>query len=263
MSRCANQTGRTIVVALGFVALLSIQASAGTIDPTTDIIFQPLMTDIAIASLAFDPGPDPLGVLTYEGPFDQTGWNGLLGGNYLGMNVTGTMAATISGDPDWTVTGKIKLGSSPERDMSLSLNQDPTDKTKFNLGANSTVGTNTWSGTVTEKITGNQDVLTGTLTRTTAGNVQTMYMVSITLDLKNDKIISTFTPVGVKGAKPFGDMGTYSLELAAGGNFNGNLNVEVATVPEPGSIVLAATALLGGLGCWCRRRRKRSHYEAA
>ncbi len=125
----------------------------------------------------------------------------------------------------------------------------------LNLGANSTVGPNTWSGTVTEKITGNQDVLTGTLTRTTPGNVQTMWKVSITLDLKNDKIISTFTQVGVKNAKPFGDMGTYSLKTA-GANFNGNLNVEVATVPEPAGIVLSATALLGGLGCWCRRRRK-------
>jgi hypothetical protein len=89
-----------------------------------------------------------------------------------------------------------------------------------------------------------------------------MWNVSITLDLKNDKIISTFTQVGVKNAKPFGDMGTYSLALA-GANFSGNLNVDVFTVPEPGSIVLSATALLGGLGCWCCRRRKNRPNEDA
>jgi hypothetical protein len=256
MSRSANQTGQAIVVALAFILSLSGQVSAGSVNPTTDIVFQPLMTDIAIASLASDPGPDDAGKLTYEGPYDQTGWSGFLGGNYLGSAVTGTMGATISGDPDWTVSGKLKIGSSPERDMSLSLNQDPKDATKFNLGNNSTVGTNTWTGTVTEKITGNLDVLSGTLTRTDARNAQTMWNVMITLDLKNDIIISTFTQAGVKGAKPFGDKGTYTLQTA-GANFNGFLNVDVATVPEPSSIVLSGAALLSGLGYWCCRRRRR------
>jgi len=256
MSRRANQTGKAFVVALGFAVSLASQASAGSIDPNTDIIFQPLMTDMAISSLASDFGPDPAGVLTYEGPFYQTGWSGYLGGNYLGSAITGTMSATISGDPDWTVTGKIKVGTLPERDMSLSLNQDPADKTKFNLGNNSTIGPNTWTGTVTEKINGNQDMLSGTLTRTDARNVQTMWNVMITLDLNNDVIISTFTQAGVKAPQSYGDKGKYSLQLA-GANFNGQMNVEVATVPEPGSIVLSGTALLSGLGYWCCRRRKR------
>ena len=257
MSRGRNLTGQAFVLALALVVSLSGQVPAGTIDPTTDIIFQPLMTDIAIASLNSDPGPDPAGVLTYDGPYDQTGWAGFLGGNYMGSTVSGTMDASISGDPDWTVTGKIKIGGSPERDMSLSLNQDPTDKTKFNLGNNSTVGPNTWTGTVTEKITGTQDVLTGTLTRTDAKNVQTMWNVTITLDLKNDIIISTFMQAGVKGAQSFGNKGKYDLQLA-GANFNGNLNVEVVTVPEPSSIVLSGAALLSGLGFWyCRGRKGR------
>jgi hypothetical protein len=53
------------------------------------------------------------------------------------------MSATISGDPNWTITGKIKLGMNPEYDMSLTLNQDPDDAIKFNLGNNSTIGPNT------------------------------------------------------------------------------------------------------------------------
>ena len=75
------------------VVAFSSQLSAGTVSPTTDIIFQPLMTDMAISSLDSNLGTDPLGVLTYQGPFDQTGWTGSFGGNYLGSMVTGTMGA--------------------------------------------------------------------------------------------------------------------------------------------------------------------------
>ena len=59
-------------------------------------------------------------------------------------------------------------GAKPKQDISISLNQDDKDPTKFNLGNASTIGKNTWTGTLTEVINAKQDMLSGMLVRTDA-----------------------------------------------------------------------------------------------
>jgi hypothetical protein len=51
--------------------------------------------------------------------------------------------------------------------------------------------------------------------------------------------------------------GTYTWTWGSGADAD-NLTVNIASVPEPSSLVMAAAALLAGLGMWVRRRGRRA-----
>jgi hypothetical protein len=74
MCRRANQIGWMTFVALALILSFSGLARAGSVNFTTDIGFQPLPTDMDIASFDAGFGTDPAGVLNYGGTFGQTGW---------------------------------------------------------------------------------------------------------------------------------------------------------------------------------------------
>ncbi len=253
MIRHAYQHGSAIAVAVALLVAPTSPVRAGSVNYTTDIVFQGLLTDMSYATIESQMGSDPTGVVNYSGTFDQTGWGGSLGGTYLGSQVSGSMEAMISGDPNWTVTGAFVNGNM-EYGINLSLNQNPNDATQFTLGNSSQVGGWNWSGTLTESIEGTTDRLTGTITATRGSN-SFMYNMTIELDLESNTITSTWNRVVNPYRTPRVDMGNYTLEMV-GANFNGVLNdAAVATVPEPSSLILGGIAAVAGLGAWARRRK--------
>ena len=238
--------------ALVLVAALATPCTvfAGTVSPTLDIEFQALTLDIIAGNANVTTGLDASSTFNYNGTFDQTGWNGTLGGVYMSQAVSGTSAASITGDPDWQISGTV-TAMNVLQNYKLIMLQDPNDPTMITVSNQSFIGGNTLMGNLTEKITdATASVLTGKLTESVNG-VGIEWDVTIQLDLKSNKITSSYK----SNRGNFTDNGKYTLKLLAG-NFNGAMNVDVATVPEPSGLALLTFGMMIGLRCWHVQRRR-------
>jgi len=248
MTKRDRQRGLAITLSLTLAVLLARPLRGGTVMPTTDIDFQPLVADMALATMSGTLGADPTAMLNYGGTFDQTGWNGAFGGLYLNQTVSGTMGAIISGDPNWIVMGNTKSGN-VNFPIDITLNQSNTNPALFSLGTNSKLGTDTWTGSVTETLFANSTIsmLSGTLSRLRTDGEAFSYNVTITINLNDDSIVSAFINTASDKIS-FGNKGTLTALDVVGANFNGALALNVALVPEPASLVLLSIGILGVLG---------------
>jgi hypothetical protein len=255
---------RILKPALTAVVALTVAASGplwgGSVSPSNDIQFQALTTDMVAATVSDTDGYDFASKFSYGGTFDQTGWSGTFGGIYQGEPISGPSNASITGDPDWNITGTAKVGAA-NFPINMTLLQDATDPDKYTLDQTK-MGGNTWLGSVKSEINGNLETLKGTLTESVKGVAQD-WTVAITLNSNKNTITSDFTPKGKPAKRQrLINQGKYSLKVV-GGNFNGTMNVDVATVPEPAALVLVGfSALLGLASYWHQRRRRRRSAEA-
>jgi hypothetical protein len=245
---------------LGLPAIVS-PLQAGYVLPSNGIEFQVLTTDMIAASAGDVFGTDPSSLFTYNGSFNQAGWNGTFGGTYQGNPVSGTMSASVFGDPNYTVTGGITMTPAKGKPFDAALEMTLVDQGngKFDL-KNTQIGNINpwkWSGTVTDTVNGMDHTLAGMLTLKRPGAADSTWDVSITIKGTGlqQSISSTFK--NKKNPKEtYTDTGTVQFSELLGANFNGMMNEQVATAPEPSSLVLLGVGCLSLAGYRWRRRKQ-------
>jgi len=245
-------------VILGVALVLNVARSllAGSVSVPDTIAIQSLTTDMVAASINDLSGLDYASSFTYSGNFSQSGWSGTFGGIYQGSPVSGTTAATISGDPNYNISGGSSYSYNDGKKFDGTLNfplvqnndKFTMDKGTFGGG----ISTYTWSSMNLKKTEdAKNDNYDGTVTGTSPNGKQETWTFHISIARKSD---GTFHDMTSRFTRQTGrpvtiyDKGQATYEEKVGGNFNGAMNESVALVPEPSSFVIACSAIAAAIG---------------
>ena len=125
---------------LAFMAVPPRICHAGSYVPTSeDYVFYNVLTvesslDLAIATTLANNGPyDPNGLFQYSGQFNQAtdpsgslsgGFSGSLTGTYLGMDAAANYTGILMGDPEYTLSGDMKVPGLGDGDFTGNINDN-------------------------------------------------------------------------------------------------------------------------------------------
>ena len=225
--------------------------------------------DLAIATTLANNGPyDPNGLFQYLGQFNQAtdpsgslsgGFSGSLTGTYLGMDAAANYTGILVGDPEYTLSGDMKVPGLGDGDFTGNINDNGNGA---DVGVQiATKNGGTYKGSVKgatrirDKI-GHKTIYEGDMS--IGGYTETFRFVVNDIKAGDD----TGTVSGSIMSEINGN--TIDLQLKnglwadigpPGGGFVGQVNFAIATsVPEPSSLVLAAIGVFTLVGHIYRRR---------
>jgi hypothetical protein len=240
--------------------LLAIVICAATAAPVcAGVVFQELAAyqaftvdaALAVANLGgFGPdvtGIDPSSVLNYSSTFDSTGAvNGIFTGTYQGDLLTGTLSDSVSGDPNYMLTGgvAVTVNAGKPNDTMINVNIDNNGK----LNGSSIGGKSGFNlaGTLTETMNGNMYTFKGDVTMTGFGPLKgTNYNASATITVtgtgKNQEVTSKFEVK--KPIFTYYDNGKVQFEQTMNG-MGWDMTDQATAAPEPSGLALASIALV-------------------
>lgn len=250
------------------LALAGGECRAGMVSLSNVIEFQALADHMSAVSVSDFYGFDAAALFTYNGAFNEAGWNGTIGGRYQGQPVTGTTSALIIGDPTYNLTGGITVttpkGKSSDVQFDMTLVPVAGKPNQYTL-KNATFGGKTkykWTGTMTDRVSDGIHNLSGTLTYNQSG-LLSQWSVKITVEGTGLQrtILSSFESPPGRGSKVFGGTTWYDTgkvqfaKQPQANNFNGIMSDNVAVAPEPATSSLLGIGAVALLGYTWRRRK--------
>jgi hypothetical protein len=242
------------------------------------VLAQAALSDLAVTSAALDLGPASSYALSYEGVAQGSAWTGDLSGQFLGQRASGSLDGTISApgasDPTFTLNSgsTIRIGNILQQqqvtyqlsgNLSYDDNADtfPTSGNLTFTARRAVAGTTIqWSNSSPLLVTEGADglTLTGTFNVTLDGAKRPAATVTIVYTPSNPftgGFVDTFTSrVTVGNTTRTINNGRATTTLSDPQSFNGAVNMDIASVPEPLTLVLA---VIGSIGLAAHGWRKR------